>query len=558
MFKKKRHISTEIAPEDIFLDSENLPDFDAHQFEGRIEKPISKKTIFYTGLFFFLIGISFMGRAWILQIKNGEAYAKRSEDNRLLHTVIFADRGIIKDRNGINLAWNIPPHAEGDFARRQYIEKPGMNNLLGFIKYPSKDKNGNFYKEDISGHDGVEEFFNAELSGKNGLKMVETDALGEIESQSAIQKPEHGAELVLSIDSRINSVMQEKIRASSALSGFQGGAGVMMDIETGEVIAMTTFPEYNSQVLSEGSDRKTINQYINDPNNSFLDRTISGLYTPGSIMKPFIALGVLNDNVITPEKKILSTGSISIPNPYFPDKKTVFRDWRANGWTDVREAIAVSSDVYFYAVGGGYQDQRGLGILNIDRYVSMFGFGKHINSPFFAGKSGVIPSPEWKKKNFNGDAWRVGDTYNTSIGQFGFQVTPIQAVRAVAAIANGGTLINPVIKKGEKGDMEKINGISPEYFQIVREGMRMAVTEGTMTSLNFSNVKVAGKTGTAELGASKKYINSWAIGFFPYDKPKYAFALVLEKGPAEYKEGAQAVMRNLLIEMASSTPEYLK
>jgi penicillin-binding protein 2 len=556
--RRNKRQTHEIAPEDIFLDAENLPEFDSHQFEGRIEKPINKKTVFVTGLFFLLIGTIFFGRAYFLQIKEGEAYAARSENNRLHHTLIFADRGIIEDRNGMKLAWNMPPEEEGYFSKREYTDMPGMYNLLGYVKYPAKDNNGFFYKEDVSGQAGVEKYFNSDVSGKNGLRIVETNALGKIESHSTIRPPEHATSLKLTIDGKVNSALFRMIKNSSEVSGFRGGAGVIMDIYTGEVLAMTTYPEYDSDVMSDGTDVTAVSGFLQDPRNSLLNRSVSGVYAPGSIVKPFLGLAVLNEGIISAEKKILSTGSISIPNPYFPDKPTVFRDWKAHGWTDLREAIAVSSDVYFYTIGGGFGGQQGLGISKIDEYMSMFGFGSSIQDSFFSGHKGVIPTPEWKKANFNGDIWRVGDTYNTSIGQFGFQVTPIQAVRAVAAIANNGNLVEPVIKQGQKSKVEKIEGISLDHYQIVKEGMRMAVTQGTMTGLNFSFVKVAGKTGTAELGAKKEFINSWATGYFPYDNPRYAFAVVLERGPAKYKEGAQVVVRNLFLEMAASSPEYFK
>ena len=112
------------------------------------------------------------------------------------------------------------------------------------------------------------------------------------------------------------------------------------------------------------------------PRKVFLNRDISGLYTPGSIVKPFFALGALNENIIDPNTKILSTGSISIPNPYVPTQKTVFKDWKVNGWVNMMQAIAVSCDVYFYEIGGGYQNQKGLGIANLEKYAELFGFGE--------------------------------------------------------------------------------------------------------------------------------------------------------------------------------------
>ena len=121
-----------------------------------------------------------------------------------------------------------------------------------------------------------------------------------------------------------------------------------------------------------------------------------------------------------------------------------FNDWRPQGWVDMEHAIAVSSDVYFYEVGGGYQNQKGLGISLIDKYMGMFGFGKDLPDGFFSGNAGTVPSPLWKAENFNSEDWHIGDTYHTAIGQYGLQVTPIQKVRAVASIANGGKLMDAI------------------------------------------------------------------------------------------------------------------
>ena len=150
----------------------------------------------------------------------------------------------------------------------------------------------------------------------------------------------------------------------------------MMDIHTGEIWSMASYPEYSSQVLSDGAPREKISFYTNNKDKPFLNRVVSGLYPPGSTVKPYLALAALNERVIEPETQILSTGSISIPNPYFPDKESVFVDWKAHGLVDMREAIAVSSNVYFYEIGGGYEEQKGLGIKNIEKYMRIFGFGE--------------------------------------------------------------------------------------------------------------------------------------------------------------------------------------
>jgi penicillin-binding protein 2 len=321
---------------------------------------------------------------------------------------------------------------------------------------------------------------------------------------------------------------------------------------------MTSYPEYSSQVLTDGADRKAISDYQTNPRTPFLDRAVSGLYAPGSIVKPFMAISALNEKIISPEKKILSTGSISLPNPYFPDKPSVFKDWKAHGWVDMRDAIAVSSDVYFYAVGGGYKDQKGLGITNIDKYMRLFGFGNKTGIDLEGEEEGVIPTPEWKKKYFENGTWLIGDTYHTSIGQYGFQVTPLQAVHSVAGIAARGTLVTPHVVMSSTIQKKELATISKSYFDVAGEGMRRGVLYGIAGVLNVNSVNIAAKTGTAELGVNKDMVNSWITGFFPYEHPRYAFALVMERGPVHYTQGGPATMRLIIDWMGINTPEYFK
>lgn len=269
-------------------------------------------------------------------------------------------------------------------------------------------------------------------------------------------------------------------------------------------------------------------------------------------------MGVLNEHVIDPRKQILSTGSITIPNPYFPDKPSTFLDWKAHGLVDLRRAIAVSSDVYFYEVGGGYKDQKGIGIYNIEKYTKMFGFGTTTDIDFPGERAGTIPNPEWKKANFKGEDWRLGDTYNTSIGQYGFQVTPIQVVSALGALANGGNVLTPHFVVGEQSNLRGKVDLDPSYFQIVKEGMRLGVTDGTSHAINFPFVKVASKTGTAQIGVNKDEVNSWVVGYWPLDKPKYAYVVVMERGSKNNKFGAVLVMQEFLDWLHVYDPAYLE
>ena len=546
----------EIDPDQIFLDSSNLPKFDNHQFEGRIISPISKRNIAFLSIFFILIFSIFTVKVWGLQIKEGEKYSAKSENNRLRHVTVFSQRGVVYDRNEKELAWNIFKE-DKEFALRKYIDLPGFSHILGYIKYPAKDSSGFYYNENYVGKTGVEKFFNDSLSGENGLKITETDALGKIESESIIRPPKEGGNIKLSIDAKVQNKLYESIAGLAERAGFSGGVGVIMDIRNGEVLSMVNYPEYSSQIMSDGNDSETIKIYSEDKNKPFLNRAVDGLYTPGSIVKPFVALGALTEKVISSSDNIFSGGSITIPNIYDPSKPSVFTEIKLHGYVDMRKAIAVSSNVYFYQIGGGYENQKGIGIYNIEKYMKMFGFGANFQDGFFSGKSGIIPNPEWKKETFGDSNWRIGDTYNTSIGQYGFQTTPMQAVRAVSAIANGGKLLNPsIILNSNNTDTISID-IKNEDFQVVREGMRGAVLYGTATGLNILQVEVAAKTGTAELGSSKKFVNSWVIGFFPYENPKYAFTVLMERGPSVNLIGGLYVMRELFDWMSINTPDYL-
>jgi len=548
-----------VEPDEIFLDSENLQNFNRQQFEGRIEKPISKKNIIFLGLSFLFCVFIFFFRIGYLQIIKGEAYFKRSENNTLEKQLIFADRGIIYDRNKVELAWNNKSDQEGTFPIREYIS-PGFSHLLGYVSYPMQDKSGNYWQTELIGKDGIEKQYAEKLKGENGTKIVEMDAKKIIHSENMINIPKRGEDLTTTIDSRLQKELYSLIKNISEYNSFKGGAGMIMNIENGEILTSTSFPEYNSKILSLGKDIQTINNYLTDKRNVFMDKNISGLYTPGSIVKPFIALGALNENIISPLKQILSTGSISIPNPYFPDKETVFKDWKAHGWVDMRRALAVSSDIYFYEIGGGFQDQKGLGILNIEKYVKLFGLGEKTGVDLPDEIEGTIPSPEWKAKNFKGDAWRVGDTYHTAIGQYGFQITPIQMLRGIAGIANYGKLVTPHLILGDTEKENQITNVNfnKEYFDVIHEGMREMVTSGTGSALNVPFVHIAAKSGTAQLGVAKNRVNSWITGFFPYENPKYAFVILMESGPSSGTVSASYVMSQFLYWMSINTPEYFK
>jgi len=546
-----------IAPDEIFLDDSNLPSLNTHQFEGRIERPISKFSLYLTGVFFATVAIFFLGRVAYLQIVSGQEYAERSKNNSLRQTVILPSRGIIYDRNGVELAWNKP--------ERAYINQPGFSTLLGYLGFPNDNEvtgTSTFAEKEHIGRAGIEKQMSEALTGTKGLRVEEVNVKGEVVSESSLKQAGSGQAVTLSIDSRLQTQFFTTIKSVVLDRGFGGGSGIIINVKTGELLALTSFPEYDSNIMTSHSDSSAITAFFTDPRKPFLDRAVSGLYAPGSIFKPIVALGALNEHTIDPLKQIFSSGQLEIPNPYNPKEKTIFKDWKAHGWVDMRQAIARSSDEYFYQVGGGFQGQKGLGIANIEKYARMFGLATTTGIELPNEAIGVIPSPEWKATVFNGEPWRLGNTYHTAIGQYGVQVTPIQMARAVATIANKGTLLKPTILKwtGSTTPPSEKLPIPREYFEIIHEGMRLGVSSanGTGHGLDVPYVKITSKTGTAELGVSKSRVNSWVMGFWPYDNPQYAFVVSLESGPRTNTIGGVFVMRTMFDWMWTNLPEYLK
>lgn len=533
-------------------------------FEGKVERPVSRRAVYFVGGFFVLIVLIFGSRAMQLQVAQGATFAEISRDNVIQSTIMFATRGLVYDRAGRELVWNELPTATSQasstemFARRKYSDASGLALLLGWVRYPRQDKSGAWWRQVYTGMSGVELSYDTFLSGKNGSTMYETDARGRVQRENIIAPPENGGDLHLAIDEEIQSKLYEVLNQHAIDKGFVGGAATIMDVETGELLALTSFPEYDNQAFTDG-DSASVAKASNDERTPLLNRAISGLYAPGSIVKPIFAAAALNEKLISPEKTIVSTGAISIPNPYDRDRPTLFRDWAVHGTVDMRTALAVSSDEYFYTIGGGYGSQQGLGIDRLDKYAKLFGLSEPTGVALLGEKDGIIPTPAWKVAVFGADdPWRIGNTYHTSIGQYGFQVTPIQAVRFTAAIANGGKLLTPHLLASSTPEYESL-GIPDEYLQIVREGMRMAVTsdrfDATVKSLNLAGIHISGKTGTAQIGTHNQYMNSWAIGFWPAEHPRYAFAVVLEKAPAGTASGAAPGLLPFFTWLIANHPE---
>ncbi len=556
-FKKKR--KAEISFDEILLDSSNLPSFNVSRMEGRIELPLAEKNIAIVGVLFGIIALVFFSQTYKLQIIEGATLTEKSNANMLAESLIVAPRGTVYDRMGELVAWNeIDQTGQYDFPVRAYTDRRGFGQLIGYVSYPQKDSSGFYFRNEYIGRNGVEETYNDILAGINGERNVEMNALGEVISENKVHSEIPGKEITLSIDAALSEVMYDLIATTTETNGFRSGAGAIMNVHTGEIIALSSFPSYDPEVLADGDEVALINSYNADSRFPFLNKVVGGAYVPGSIVKPFMAYGALKENIIDPMKIIVSNGALVLPNKYDPEKPTVFKDWRVQGPMTMRDAIAYSSNVYFYTIGGGFEGQEGLGITRIYKYMKLFGLGEKTGIALSGEQKGTVPNPEWKEKIFHDD-WRLGDTYHTSIGQYGFQTTPLQMLRAYAAIANEGTLVTPHVVKGEQG-AEKDIALDLGDLKVVTDGMRQTVIQngGTARSLERKDLAIAAKSGTAELGNDNAQVNSWIAGYFPYEKPEYAFVLFMENGPRSNMVGAGSVMGKVFDWMATNRPEYFE
>ncbi len=553
IFKKKQ---TEISFEDILQEAE-LEKYNNHQ--NKMFSKISTFSIYFMFFMFFIISLLFIYNSYLLQIKNFTLYEAKSKDNEMTSIPVFPIRGNILDRNGAVLAKSEKSGTSSEEYVRDYIEKDGLGHVLGYTSSPQKDKKGRFWQENFKGLTGIEEYYDKLLSGVPGKEFFETNAKGEKEKSFIVEKAIPGKDIQLSIDSDLQETAYSYLKKYITKNRYLGGSASMIDLETGEIIFMTNYPEITSYKMN--STATNSKQYFIDlqkrEDNPFLNRAISGLYAPGSIMKPVFGLAALQENIITPDTYIYSPGFLTYINNK-TGEKTVYKDWKAHGSTNIIEAVAVSSDVFFYSIVGGTDTQKGLGISLLDKYTKSFNIDKKTGIDLFGEKQGNIPTPEWKEKTF-GDEWRIGDTFISSIGQFGFLITPLEGLIMTSLIANEGDINTPHLLKEENDfKIKATETIDKKWYSLIKQGMRQVVAsdKGTAKSLNLPFVKIAAKTGTAQFGKNKEYIHSWVTGFFPIEKPKYAFIFLLEKSKEQKPDPATLVARDLFWWIWENKKEY--
>ncbi len=391
---------------------------------------------------------------------------------------------------------------------------------------------------DYIGKSGLERSYEEDLKVIPGSIKLERDARGRIHSEEIVLMAESGNNLVLWADYGLQQKIYEELEKTTNNLGSKSAAAIALDPRTGGVLAMVSYPGFDSNIFSGNPSSGDLAEIFDDPRKPLFNRIIAGLYPVGSTIKPLIGLAALEEGIITSRKQFYSPGYLSIPNPWNPSQPSVFADLAPNGWFDLRRAIAFSSNVYFYIIGGGYEDQRGLGPEMIKRYLNIFGWGSPTGIDIPGEKEGFIPDTEWKREVI-GDLWRIGDTYNMSIGQGYMSVTPLQVAVAFSTIANQGKLLRPMtVWKVVDGngntlrtnETEIINEemFNSENIRIIREGMRDAVNQGSATLLSSLPVTAAAKTGTAQIPKAGHYHN-WITVFAPYDDPEIVITIIIEE-----------------------------
>ena len=453
---------------------------------------------------------------------------------------------------------------------RNYTDSTAFSSVLGYTgKINNKEIDANagvdYLLNDYIGKNGIEQSYEKYIRGTNGAHEVEVDAQGHIKTNLGDVQPTPGDNVSLNIDKGLQDVLYNELIAKNP---GKNGAALAVNPQTGQILALVSIPGFDSNLFATGISQADYSKLVNNPEQPLFNNAISGQFPSGSTIKPVMAAAGLQEGVVTATTKINDTGDLVVGAFHF-------HGWKAGGlgMMDVRSAIAMSSDIYFYTVGGGQQKLgiNGLGTEKIAKYEHDFGLGQKLGIDLPGEASGLIASPEERISRFPNNplrsAWYLGDTYHESIGQGDQLVTPLQDLMWTATVANGGTLYRPYIVN----TVTDVNGkvvlqnkpfviqhvpVSPENMQIVQEGMRQTVLAGTARSLQALPITSAAKTGTAQFDdANKSASHGWFAAYAPYENPQIAIVVLVQAG-GEGVDSAEPVVKTALQWWA--TNRYLK
>ncbi len=501
-------------------------------------------------------------------------------------------------------------------AVRDYPTGALTAGIVGFMG-PISAEEEDYYVErnfvpnrDKVGYAGIERYFQSILSGRNGERLVEVDVGGQVLRDVVPPvDPTPGLNIKLTIDSRLQSAAESiLIRELDEWTAWFGeermnsGVVIALNPKTGEILAMVSYPSYENNRMARVIPQYYFEQLSEDERNPMLNHAVGDELPAGSVFKLVTAVGALNEGVVTPEQIIEAPPKIVVEEKFSANelnpRAREFVDWNEAGFGEIAfvEGLANSSNVYFYKLGGGYQDEipEGLGICRLGTYARALGYGEYPGIELPLVENGLIPDPTWKRIN-QGENWSSGDTYIASVGQGFVIATPLQVLLSAATIANDGALMRPtileeildsdgnVIKKflpdpvwdittepvidifddpsSPGGCESKLTGekksVEPWVIEKVQEGMRQAVLNGTLTDeFENVNISVAGKTGTAEY--CDKYANdknlciygawpthAWTTAYAPFEDPEIAVVAFVYNG-GEGATVAGPIVRQLL------------
>ena len=468
-------------------------------------------------------------------------------------------------------------------ALRDYPTGALTAHVVGYMG-PITEDQSDFYvnlgfdpARDRIGYAGIENRMQDVMAGRNGYKEVEVDVAGrELRTLGEGQAPVPGQSVVLTIDVRLqaaaaaalanrmkieNQIAQADTNPLRPPQPVTNGVAIAINPQTGEVLAMVSLPTYDNTMFSRFIPATYYQEMADHPYKPLFNNAISGEYPPGSVFKVAVAAGALQEGVVTAEQEIFDPGEIIITNRYFPNdpgktRRVVCYNRAGHGDVNFITGIAVSCDVYFYALGGGYEaggvKDGGLGIDRVHKYATMLGFDQLTGIELPGERKGLIPTRDWKRLNI-GENWSTGDTYIASIGQGYVLSTPLQVLMAHTPFINRDgfvrkpTLIREV-RDGEGNVLRTASvqnhsqtALTPYVIDQVSLGLRQVMIDGTGDKLGVEGINLAGKSGTAEycdnvaqaadrcqFGAWPAH--SWMVVYAPYEKPEIAVVVFVYSG----------------------------
>ena len=509
-----------------------------------------------------------------------EKYDIKSDDIEQIRKIIAIRYAIVQNgyssTKALKIASDIPREAVAEFSengdkfpginivvqpQREYSKGSLASHILGYASQISSDeyasRKDTYDQNDIIGKTGIEYVFEEYLRGKNGTKQIDMAVDGTITAEYISEEAVAGADVVLTIDSNLQKITEDALAANIqkiASGGFgkvydaKAGSCVVMNVNTGEVLAMANYPNYTPSEFVGGISNENWAKYRDNEAKPLVDRSIQNSYSPGSTFKMITAIAGLESGVINLNTTINDVGQYRKYSDYQP-KCWVFTDYgRGHGWLNVSGAIEKSCNYFFYETADR------MGIDNLVKYAKYFGLGGKTGIELPGETAGVLSSKETKQKLYPNEVWGPGDTLQSAIGQLYNEFSPLQMARYISMLANGGHKIDVSIVKtirksdGTEASRDEINKfvnaklglqeeesedlqINQNYLKAILEGMKSVTTDTEGTAyVRFKdfNISVGGKTGSAE--APNDQVHAWFVGFAPFENPEIAIVVMVENG----------------------------